>query len=86
MERGLPSSGLEMARMSRENPGKHLVDRLASVVDELLGFQQLSSRECESTMPPGSSKEKTLCAAGWRGEWTIYETTRKLYILHNDAA
>ena len=23
---------------------------------------------------------------GWRGEWTIHETTRKLYILHNDAA
>lgn len=22
---------------------------------------------------------------GWRGEWTIYEQTRKLYILHSDA-
>ena len=21
---------------------------------------------------------------GWRGEWTLHETTRKLYIIHND--
>ena len=30
--------------------------------------------------------EMLVLPKGWRGEWTIHETTRKLYILHSDTA
>jgi hypothetical protein len=41
--------------------------------------------------PDGKAKEvgageMLVLPKGWRGEWTIHETTRKLYILHSDAA
>ena len=28
--------------------------------------------------------EMLVLPRGWRGEWTIHETTRKLYVLHSD--
>ena len=44
------------------------------------------------TLHGGDGKSRDLCAGdmlvlprGWRGEWTIHETTRKLYVLHADA-
>lgn len=30
--------------------------------------------------------EALVLPKGWKGEWTIHETTRKLYIMHYDAA
>lgn len=30
--------------------------------------------------------EMLVLPKGWQGEWTIHETTRKLYILHSEAA
>ena len=40
--------------------------------------------------PDGRSEElgtgdMLVLPRGWRGEWTIHEQTRKLYILHSDA-
>ena len=40
--------------------------------------------------PEGASRElgagdMLVLPRGWRGEWTLHETTRKLYVLHDDA-
>ena len=67
-------------------PGRFSADRaLASETCHLIRGR-VTLHAMDGTSRDLAAGDMLVLPRGWRGEWTIHETTRKLYMLHADAA
>ncbi len=65
-------------------PGRFSADRSAASETCHLIAGRVTLHGLDGSSRDVSAGGMLVLPRGWRGEWTIHETTRKLYVLHAD--
>ena len=65
-------------------PGRFSADRTAASETCHLIAGRITLHGADGQSRDLAAGDMLVLPRGWRGEWTIHETTRKLYVLHAD--
>ena len=67
-------------------PGRFTASRESNSETCHIVSGRVSLHDADGRTQEVGAGEVLVLPQGWSGEWTIHETTRKLYILHSEAA
>ena len=76
--------GLAEAGVWECTPGRFSADRQAASETCHLISGRITLHGTDGQSRDLGAGDMLVLPRGWRGEWTIHETTRKLYVLHAD--